>query len=112
MSDDHSHQEGLDRTEAPIDPAFDAGVHVKVLNSQSDRYKRRPEYAENAVGTIESIRGAYEPPESPEANPTEEVYEYLYTVRFSHSDIWGDDHPESNGSVSIDIWESTLKKVV
>jgi len=106
--DDNAHDVGLDPSDAPIEPAFEVGTRVKLRTAKDGRYKRRPEYAENAEGVIKHVRGAYEPPAKTSKQTN---YEYLYSVEFSHKDIWGENHPESNGSVVIDIWETPLKKV-
>lgn len=110
--EDHAHNEGLDPSDVPIEPEFEVGTQVKLRTLDDGRYKRRPEYAENAEGTIKHVRGAYEPPEDPAPGVSKQTnYEFLYSVEFSHEDIWGEDHPESNGSVVIDIWETPLEKV-
>ncbi len=109
---DHAHDEGLDPSEVPVDPAFEVKTRVKLRTVDDGRYKRRPDYAENAEGVITHVRGAYAPPEEPAGEPSEQpTHEFLYSVEFTHQDIWGADHPESNGSVVIDIWESALEDV-
>jgi len=105
---DDSHEEGLSPEDAPIDPQFETGQRVKLLETSHDRFKRRPEYAENAIGVINRVHGAYDVPTDDDDSA---AYEYLYSVRFSHEEIWGEDHPESNGQINLDIWERTITSV-
>lgn len=104
----HTHPERLDPEELSESPRFESETSVILRDAAPERYKRRPEYAEGAQGVIENLHGAYVPPTSQdEADPE---YEYLYSVRFTHTEIWGGDHPEPNGSIYIDIWETALKQ--
>lgn len=104
----HTHAERRDPEELSRAPRFDSGTSVVLRDAAPERYKRRPEYAEGAEGTIEHLHGAYVPPGSQDESDPE--YEFLYSVRFTHTEIWGDDHPEPNGSIYIDIWETALKR--
>lgn len=104
----HTHSEGLDPEEVSHTPHFSSGTEVLLREAVPERYKRRPEYAEGAQGVVEHLHGAYVPAESQdEADPE---HEFLYSVRFSHTEIWGEDHPEPNGSIYIDIWETALER--
>jgi len=103
---DDSHEEGLEPEEVPSSPKFSVGSNVKLIKVDHDRFKRRPEYVEDAVGEIQRIHGAYSVPTE---DHKDEKYEFLYSVKFSHTGVWGDDHPESNGTLSLDLWEETLK---
>jgi nitrile hydratase len=106
-SDSHSHSHHHDHdvtVELDEEPRFDPGQRVRLNRAVIEKYKRRPEYAEGADGVVEQVRGAYLPPTA-----TDEIEgEYLYSVRFRPRQIWGDDHPEKNGSVYIDVWEDAL----
>lgn len=103
--EDDAHEEGIPPEEAPTTPKFSEGDKVSLNDADHDRFKRRPEYAKGATGEIQRIHGAYNVPA--EEDETEE-YEFLYSVEFSHTDVWGDSHPESNGTLSLDLWEETL----
>lgn len=114
MTTEHSHEhghghthEGLDPEDVSRTPKFSPGTDVLLRDATPERYKRRPEYAEGAQGAISHLHGAYIPPGG--QSKADSQYEFLYSVRFSHTEIWGDDHPEPNGSIHIDIWESALK---
>lgn len=81
------------------DPAFEPRARV-VVGEVSEGYKRRPDYAQNASGTVERIHGEYLPPDTAES-------EFLYSVRFDAGGLWKD--AESNQAVYIDLWESALR---
>jgi len=104
--EDDSHEEGLDPEQVPSSPKFSVGENVKLVEIDHDRFKRRPEYVKNAVGEIQRVHGAYN---MPTEDGESKGHEFLYSVKFTHTDVWGDDHPESNGTVSLDLWEETLK---
>lgn len=68
-----------------------------------DAYKRPPEYAEDAEGTVVAIRGDFVPPEG-------ETPEPLVAVRFGATDLWRDVSDE-NQSIQVDIWAACLEEV-
>ena len=105
----HTHAQAVDENELPTSPKFDPGTRVVLREAAPERYKRRPEYAEGAHGVINRLHGAYIPPG--EQDESEPEHEYLYSVRFTHTEIWGEEHPEPNGSIYIDIWETALADV-
>jgi hypothetical protein len=105
MTPKHSHAHHHDATiELNKEPRFEPGTRVRLNRALIEKYKRRPEYAEDVDGVVEQVRGAYLPPTT--TDETKE--EYLYSVRFHPRQIWGSDHPEENGNVYIDIWEDAL----
>lgn len=104
----HTHSQAVDEDELSIPPEFDPGARVILREAAPERYKRRPEYAEGAQGIVERVHGAYIPPG--EQDKPDPEYEYLYSVQFTHTEIWGEDHPEPNGSIYIDIWETALTR--
>lgn len=102
----HAHHHEGEIEDGPADePRFEPGMRVRLTQAETEKYKRRPEYAEGAEGVIERLHGPYLPPtaaDEPEA-------EYLYSVEFRPQEIWGTDHPEPNGHVYIDVWETTIE---
>jgi len=80
------------------EPAFEPRTRI-VVEEVSTGYKRRPDYAEGASGTIERVHGEYVPADG-------SGQEFLYSVRFDPADLWDD--PETNEAVYIDLWESAL----
>lgn len=101
----HSHETGTS-VELNVDPQFEPGMRVMLRKATLEKYKRRPEYAENAEGIVEEVRGAYIPPTGTDARDGE----YLYSIRFLPQEIWRSDHPEKNGSVYVDVWEEALEE--
>ena len=117
MTTEHSHEhehghghnhERRDPEEISRSPRFEPSTDVILRDAVPERYKRHPDYAEGSEGVIESLHGAYMPPENP--NESHSDYEFLYSVWFTHAELFGDDHPESNGRIYIDIWEAALEK--
>lgn len=85
-------------TAAESSPAFGPGTPV-VVTTVSERYKRRPAYAEAARGVVDRVHGSYRPPGGDDR-------EYLYAVRFDPAELWAD--AEANGAVYVDVWEGAL----
>lgn len=104
MTTGHAHSHDHGSVELDAEPRFNPGERVRLNRAVIEKYKRRPEYAEGAHGVVEQLRGAYLPPTATDGADGE----YLYSVRFRPRQIWGDDHPERNGSVYIDVWEDAL----
>lgn len=103
----HSHAHPHGEVEIADEPRFAPGARVRLTQAVTEKYKRRPAYAEGAEGVIERVRGAYLPPSADD----ETAGEYLYSVQFRPQEIWGADHPERNGSVYIDVWEDAIETV-
>lgn len=102
----HPHREAVDG--ALLDePRFEPGLRVRLVGVNTEKYKRHPEYAEGAIGEIERIHGAYRSPTATD----ETAGEYLYSVRFRPRELWGEGHPERNGSVYTDVWEDALEEI-
>lgn len=80
-------------------PAFAPGERVRVVTVDVGPYKRPPEYAEDAVGTVKGVHGTY-------ATTADGEESYLYSVRFDGKRLWDD--PDANRSVRVDLWEGCL----
>jgi nitrile hydratase len=80
-------------------PAFVPDSRVVVRDVDAGGYKRRPDYTAGATGVVDSVHGAYRPPDG--GDP-----ERLYAVRFDAADLWSD--ADRNGAVYVDVWESGL----
>lgn len=83
--------------------ALAPGTRVRVGHVDPDTYKRPPEYAEDATGTVAAIRGQFVPPEHDAAEP-------LVSVRFAAADLWHD-ADDDNQTVQVDIWADCLTEV-
>lgn len=108
---EHEHGHGYDKKspeDIPRSPQFQPGADAVLANAVPERYKRHPDYAEGTRGIIDELHGAYLPPT--ESDDSETDYEFLYSVRFSHAELFDNDNPEWNGYVYIDAWEAALKQ--
>jgi len=87
-------------------PRFAVGERVRARNMHPAGHTRLPRYVRGHVGVITHIHGAHVLPDSNSAGAGENP-EWLYTVRFRASELWGDSGDVSS-SVSVDAWESYL----
>lgn len=83
--------------------ALEAGTQVRVDHVDPDGYKRPPEYAEGAEGTVKAVRGEFIPPKHTTAEP-------LVAVQFAATDLWSDTD-DQNQTVQVDIWADCLQEV-
>jgi nitrile hydratase subunit beta len=88
-------------------PAFAAGDRVRTRNMHPRGHTRLPRYARGKLGTVETVQGFHVFPDT-NAHGHGEAPQWLYTVVFSASELWGADG-DPGGSVSIDAWESYLE---
>lgn len=98
-------------TERPTDaPArFKVGDRVRARVMAPTSHTRLPRYVRGHVGTIELLHGAHVFPDS-NAMGRGEAPQWLYTVRFDGSELWGEDG-DPDASVSVDAWDSYLEPV-
>jgi nitrile hydratase len=89
------------------EPRFAVGDRVRARNMHPRTHTRLPRYVRGHVGTVELIHGCHVFPDV-HAVTGEEDPQWLYTVRFSALELWGDD---SKASVSVDAWEPYLERV-
>ncbi len=80
---------------------FAVGDRVTVKQMAPVAHHRCPRYVRGATGTVTRLPGGW-PHASGDGPP-----EATYTVRFSMTDLWGDD--AEPGWLSIDLWERYLK---
>jgi nitrile hydratase beta subunit len=93
---------------SPVAPArFAAGDQVVTRNIHPWGHTRLPRYARAKRGTVERVHGAHVFPDS-NAHGRGGAPQWLYTVCFSGSELWGDDG-DPNSTISIDAWESYLE---
>jgi nitrile hydratase subunit beta len=95
--------------ERPVEAAarYAVGDRVRTRNMHPTGHTRLPRYARAKTGVIERLHGAHVLPDS-NAHGAGEHPEWLYSVRFAATELWGDDGDPSL-SVSIDAWESYLQ---
>lgn len=78
-------------------------VHARNLNPKG--HTRLPRYLRGHSGVIVAVHGAHVFPDS-NAQGKGESPQWLYTVRFTASDVWG---KPSSDSIHADLWEPYLE---
>ena len=96
-------------TERPAEhPArFAKDQYVVTRNMHPSGHTRLPRYARGRRGVIERVNGVFVFPDA-NAHGRGERPQWLYTVRFAGTELWGDDADPAL-TVSIDAWESYLE---
>lgn len=92
------------RAEAPA--GHQVGERVRTRNDHPVGHTRLPRYARDKVGVIERCHGVFVLPDALAAGRGESP-QWLYTVRFTAQELWGESASEGL-TVSIDAWESYL----
>jgi nitrile hydratase len=93
-------------TEQPA--RFAIGDHVVTRNMHPRGHTRLPRYARGKSGVIERINGVFVFPDA-NAHGRGESPQWLYTVRFAGTELWGEDADPAL-AVSVDAWESYLER--
>jgi nitrile hydratase len=88
-------------------PRFRPGDRVRTIVINPAGHTRLPRYARGKVGVIEMLHGAHVFPDS-SAHGKGEQPDWLYTVAFEASELWGRD-ADPTSVVSIDAWEAYLE---
>jgi nitrile hydratase subunit beta len=88
---------------------FKIGDRVRARNIHPTHHTRLPRYVRGHVGTVTHLQGAHVFPDA-NAQGQGEAPQWLYTVRFSGSELWGD-AADPTVTVSVDAWESYLEAV-
>jgi nitrile hydratase subunit beta len=86
---------------------FAVGDRVMTRVMHPTGHTRLPRYARGKRGVVERVHGPHVFPDSAAAGQGENP-QWLYTVRFSGPELWGED-ADSTLVVSIDAWESYLE---
>ena len=96
-------------TGRPIDTAaiFKPGDHVRARNMHPVGHTRLPRYVRGRTGVITHLHGAHVFPDTHAAGQGE-APQWLYTVRFKGTELWGAD-ADPTLTVSVDAWESYLE---
>ena len=89
---------------------FAVGQAVRMHLGKVDHHTRLPGYVQGKRGTIEHIHGAHVFADA-HAQGLGEQPQWLYTVVFDEAELWGEQAPPQNLSVSVDAWESYLEAV-
>jgi nitrile hydratase beta subunit len=88
-------------------PTFSVGDEVVVKTDSPTGHTRRARYIRGRRGVITAARGAYVYPDTA-GNSLGESPEHVYTVKFTASELWGEDTAEPNTVNFFDVWEPYL----
>jgi nitrile hydratase beta subunit len=92
----------------PQKPArFKPGDRVRTKNIHPKTHTRLPRYARDKVGVVEALRGCHVFPDTVATGKGEDP-QWLYTVLFDGSELWGDS-AEPSLKVSIEAFEPYLE---
>jgi nitrile hydratase subunit beta len=97
---------GSYQRQVPGQPRFAAGDRIRAKNIHPEGHTRLPRYVRGRLGVIERDHGAHVFPDS-NARFAGEAPQYLYTVRFTAPELWGDAGNAAD-TVSLDLWEDYL----
>lgn len=86
---------------------FAIGDKVRARNISPEGHTRLPRYARGKAGEIVAVHGTHVFPDSNGMGRGENP-QWLYTVRFTASELWG---RGARDSVCIDLWEPYLERV-
>jgi nitrile hydratase len=86
---------------------FRVGDRVRTRNMHPRGHTRLPRYARDREGVIEIVHGTHVFPDT-NAHGEGENPQWLYTVRFSGAELWGEE-ADPTLVVSVDAWESYLE---
>ena len=92
---------------AESEPRFSPGDRVRARNIHPRLHTRLPRYTRGHVGVVEHVYAPNVFPDSVVRGDGEQP-QWLYTVRFDGSELWGDD-TEPGTEVSVDAFEPYLE---
>lgn len=95
------------RREVDQGPAFQVGDRVRALNHHPRGHTRLARYVRGKEGVVERVYDAFVFPDTNSRREGENA-QYVYNVRFSTSELWGEDTSEPNETLYFDFWESYL----
>ena len=94
-----------------MDPRFQPGDSVRVLERDQPGHVRTPIYVRGKVGTIERIVGSFPNPETLAYGLSGLPYKMLYRVHFEQSSLWDDYDGKPDDALEIEIYEHWLEPV-
>jgi nitrile hydratase len=87
---------------------FALGQRVRMLSAAAPHHTRLPGYVRGKRGVIERLHGAHVFAD-PHAQGLGEQPQWLYTVAFDETELWGAQAPRQGSTVSVDAWEPYLE---
>ncbi|MDF3839090.1 nitrile hydratase subunit beta [Cupriavidus basilensis] len=91
---------------APGEARFRVGDPVRARQMHPAGHTRLPRYCRGRQGEIVAVHGAHVFPDASAAGAGEQP-QWLYTVRFAATELWGAD--TTADSVNVDCWEPYLE---
>ena len=95
-----------DRTTGAVQ-RFAVGDVVTAKNSHPQTHTRIPRYVRGKQGVVDKSHGCHVFPDSNSQGLGEEP-QWLYRVKFTATEIWGDDH-SAKDMIFVDLWEPYLE---
>lgn len=93
---------------------FAQGDQVRARNVHPQGHSRLPRYVRGHVGTVVTVQGCHVFADAHAANPGaapwNESPQWLYTVQFTGTELWGTS-AEPGTHVSVEAWEPMLEAV-
>lgn len=87
---------------------FAVNQRVRTCARQPEHHTRLPAYARGKIGTIARVHGAHVFPDT-NARGLGECPQWLYTIAFDATDLWGKEAPAPESVISVDAWEPYLE---
>lgn len=98
---------GSSARDAPRPARFSVGDAVRTRNMHPVTHTRLPRYVRGHAGVITAVHGCHALPDS-RAHGQGDDPQWLYTVRFTGSELWGPD-ADRTLAVSVDAFEPYLE---
>jgi nitrile hydratase subunit beta len=100
---------GTPTVRRPGRPArYALGSRVRTVDVVPPHHTRLPGYTRGKCGVIERIHGAHVFADT-HAQGLGEQPQWLYTVAFDETELWGAGRPRQGSTVSVDAWEPYLE---
>lgn len=93
--------------ESDKQPTFSVGDRVLIAADSPAGHTRRARYVRGKRGVITAAHGTWVYPDS-SGNNGGDAPEHLYTVRFTGSELWGEQTGDPNEAVYVDLFEPYL----
>lgn len=101
--------QGAPTARPPRGPArYSPGQWVRTAAAAPPHHTRLPGYARGKRGMIERVHGAHVFADA-HARGLGEQPQWLYTVVFDDTELWGANAPRGQSTVSVDAWEPYLE---
>ena len=95
--------------EVDVEPRFAVGQRVRTRNRQPKGHTRLPRYARGRAGTVARVCPAFVFSDT-NAHRLGEDPQYVYAVRFTARELWGED-ADSSARIHLDLFESYLESI-